>query len=183
MNRRDMMIAAGTTLGAALLPIPGWALPALSSIADWGPGTLENRHAPMIARWITDLREAKVIYATDELGLFDRSVKLENPRFRVLMSKRVWNWMTGYTDEKAPLISICEGDVHLGNVGIATSGGYEQYFSAGKARNRVHHPDYFVRRLHLPYDNFTLVEEQLPKDHCGMDTRWFEHFQKQEKTV
>jgi hypothetical protein len=179
MNRRHLLIAA---LSAPVLAMPKWAFAANRRVI-WEAGTLDSPHAVMIGRYIEQMIRDRIVYTTgDEMG-FGYFVKLEDPRFRVLMGKPVWNWMTGFTDEQAPIVSICEGDVHLGNVGIATSIGYEKYWSYRHERDMERHPDYFVRRLHMTYDRLKLIEPDLPKDHTGLDMRWLEATIKRENAA
>lgn len=166
MNRRELMVAA---LAAPVLAMP---LPALAASRRliWGPGTYQNKHALMIARHCTQLMRDEIMYFSSEM---DMSIKLTDPRFEIQMSQKVWNWMTGDTQEDAPKISIFERGVHIGDVGIGTSIGYEDYF---QRENTDNYPDYFVRRLCSGYKEQKQWRNKLPDKHVEYDMRWMKHY-------
>lgn len=173
MNRRSIIKGMAALTGLLI------TRPALAFTGDpriiVEPAAASNPHVGIAVEWAKKQIEEGILYCrTDH---FDQTVKLTRPMFRVVPGKKVFNWMTGYTDEDGVNIVATELDVVIGTTSIATNIGYEEY--TGKYRDRTLNPDYFVRNIWLPYDHMKLIEPDLPKDHIGYDMRWLEAYAKQ----
>lgn len=170
MNRRELLVGAGVASTVVLLPgVPAFA--AEPGLVTWEGATAASPHAAIIGKAVVDLVRAGTIYTRDPF--FGLAIKLKRPSFRVMEGGKVWNWMTGWTEEPAPILSITESDVHLGDVGIATNIGYETYWNKPE-RDPGHEADYFVRCLWTKEGDYIRLSEALGDDQVGPDMRWTE---------
>jgi hypothetical protein len=167
LNRRTLIKGMAAATAVAL------ARPALSLAGDpriiVDPAAAANPHAGIAVEWAKKQIDAGILYCRSDP--WDQSVKLTQPLFRVVPGKKVFNWMTGYTEEDGVNIVAVERDIVIGTTSIATNVGYEEY-TGRPPRQPI--PDYFVRPVWLPYDHVKLIERDLPKAHIGYDMRRLE---------
>lgn len=179
MNRREFLGATIVSSAIMVLPTTAFGDVARDRRVSFSAMAIENPHAQLAADWIDHHLRAGVIYCRDDM--FGTSVKLIDPRFRVIAGRPVWNWMTGDTDEIGLTIHVEEMGVKLGHTLVATSKGYEDYFVS--ERDMEQFPDYFVRNMWLPYDHQKVIEKQLPAGHINVDTRWLSTYIEREKAA
>lgn len=168
-----MELTRRTALGASLAIAATPLLPRVAYASqvpiEWAPGALGHKFEPLAGSWCAQRIREGLLYLRGGGLDMDRVMKLTQPRFKIVPGKRVFNWMTGYTDETGLAIYITEKGVPIGEaVGIGTSIGYEEYWGSERPDNM---PDYYVRQPWLTWDEFKHIQPHLPEDHFEYDMR------------
>jgi hypothetical protein len=168
MNRRELVVIGSAAAAVATLP----SFPALAKQRIfWGPGALANPHAELVLDWIEEtMREGKM-YAKQDWYI-DLILELRDPVFHVRADKPVWNYITGYTDERGLSITLVEKGIEVATVGILSTHGSSSLTIPER---------YHVKTAWIPYEN-RVVNEAL-KDQLKYDMRWLEVAAKQLKTL
>lgn len=186
MNRRTMLLA----MGASALPLPALASPTRRYILEsgfardeatqkvrtwavtWEGEAMRSPHAKLVRDWIKKTTDEGVLYCAGDYFM-DRTVRLGDTRFVVRARGKVWNYLTGYTDEDGLEITITEGGAQFAPIGILETEG-----------NSIGIPErYYVRKPLLRYDEdrelrFALGDNRegysSPNSKIGFDMRWLQ---------
>jgi hypothetical protein len=189
MDRRTLLLS----LGAVALPLPAlaaktsmvWMPPPATHIAHrltvgreiirkwdviWFGGAHENPHAELVRAWIKEAADAGILYCSGDTYM-ERTVRLEDTTFAVRARGKVWNYLTGYTDEDGLEITITEGAAKFAPIGILDTEG-----------NTLGIPNrYYVRKPVVRYEEdrelrFALGDDPLgyhsKTTKLGYDMRW-----------
>lgn len=155
MKRREIVSGIVATIAASTLS------PFLPGIA-WSKDALASPHMPLIRDHIAKALRVGQIRVRGPYGsFFEEVLELNHPRFFVDGTERVWNMMTGHTDEIAPAITLYESGVEVGTVGIGST--------AGASLENL--PPYFVRAVWL--DEKSPVRDAL-RSQLTFDFSWLQ---------
>lgn len=194
MNRREIFLGAVAMAGAAAIGLPtiastrarGGSWEDIDSdeahaFVFWSAEANASPHRALVRKWIKEIVDTGILYCHGDGFIGDRTVRVKNLRFDVAWGKPVFNYMSGYTDEIGPSITITEWmedgkEAVFAPVGLAST--------HGSTYVRESYRDiYVVRKPLLRYEEerelrYTLGDTNghSPNSRIGYDMRWMDDF-------
>ncbi|AXQ68820.1 hypothetical protein HOU00_gp305 [Caulobacter phage CcrPW] len=193
MNRREILLGAAAVAGASAISLPALAAVRVRGAWEdldsdkahafifWSAEAYASPHRKVVRDWIKEVVDTGILYCVGDGFIGDRTVRVENLRFDVAWGKPVFNYMTGYTDEIGPSITITEHmpegrDAVFAPIGLASTHGSKHV--------RAEYRDvYMVRKPLLRYEEERELRYALgdtngysPNSRIGYDMRWMDDF-------
>lgn len=194
MNRREILLGAGAVAGASAVSLPTVAAvrqrgcwedidsDKAHAFIVWSGQAYASQHRALVREWIKEIVDTGILYCHGDGLIGDRTVRVENLQFDVAWGKPVFNFMSGYTDEIGPSITITEFmDGYKGGkqavfapVGLASTHG-SSYVKPS------YRDIYVVRKPLLRYEEERELRYALgdtnghsPNSRISYDMRWLE---------
>ncbi|AXQ68456.1 hypothetical protein HOT99_gp161 [Caulobacter phage CcrBL10] len=146
-------------------------------VIQWEKGALQHPHSEIVRKWVRETIDSGYLYCYGDMRCMDRKVRLEEVHILIRPGKKVWNHVTGYTDEEGLQIEVNEAGAKFAPFGLASTHGLT--YVAETMRDT-----YYVRKPYLRYDEerelrFALGDDPqgyyAPNSKIGLDDRmWTE---------
>ncbi|AFU86743.1 putative TAT signal protein [Caulobacter phage CcrRogue] len=143
----------------------------------WEQGAMQHPHADIVRKWVRETIDSGYLYCFGDIHWMDRKVRLEDVHIVIRPGKKVWNHVTGYTDEEGLQIEVNEAGAVFAPFGLASTHGLTYVRESMR-------DTYYVRKPYLRYDEerelrFALGDDpqgyRAPNSKVGFDDRmWTE---------